>query len=222
MGSFFYLGKKINMKKITCILAITLLAITVTAQSFEGKVVYQNSFKSKVPNVSDDMFTQMMGTSLEYFYKNGNYRTTSNGTLLQWQIYSNKENKIYTKVSNSPAVFWNDGSENKDEVVSSELNKNAIEVLGHKCDELILNCKSGVQKYYYSSKFKIDPKLFEKHKFGNFYDFISKSSAVPLKIIVDNAQFTMESVASSVEQQNVDEALFTLPADATFEKNPFN
>lgn len=201
---------------------LMLLHVSAIGQNFEGKVTYQNTFKSKLPNVTDEALTQMMGTSLEYNFKNGNYRSVSNGTFLQWQLYVHKDNKLYTKFSNSPSILWNDGAVNPDEVLKSELNKNVIDILGYKCDELVLTCKSGVQKYYFNSKLKIDPKLFEKHKFGNFYDYVSKSKALPLKIIVDNVQFTMESVAASVDEQTIDDGLFVLPADATLEKNPYN
>ena len=199
-----------------------LISVTSIAQSFEGKVNYQNTFKSKIPNVTDDMLTQMMGTSLDYTMKEGNYKTTSNGTFLLWQLYVQGDNKLYTKFANSNSIFWNDGAENKDEVIKSELNKNALEILGHKCDELVLTCKSGVQKYYFTSKFKLDPKLFENHKFGNFYDYVIKSKAVPLKIIIDNVQFSMESVATFVDTKKIEDAIFRLPDGAVLEKNPYN
>lgn len=201
---------------------LMLICVTSIAQNFEGRVNYQNTFKSKIPNVTDDMLTQMMGTSLDYTIKEGNYKTTSNGTFLLWQLYVQDDNKLYTKYANSNSVFWNDGAENKDEVIKSEVNKNALEILGHNCDELVLTCKSGIQKYYFTSKFKLEPKLFENHKFGNFYDYVIKSKAVPLKITIDNVQFTMESVATSVEPQKVDATLFKLPEGAVLEKNPYN
>jgi hypothetical protein len=201
---------------------LTLCYASSIAQNFEGKVNYENTFKSKIPNVTDDMLTQMMGTTVEYNLKEGNYKTISNGTFLLWQLYVQQDNKLYTKFANSNSIFWNDGAENKDEVLKIDVNKKALEILGYKCDELVLTCKSGVQKYYFTSKFKVDPKLFENHKFGNFYEFVLKSRAVPLKISIDNVQFSMESVATSVEEQKIDDTLFKLPEDATLEKNPYN
>jgi hypothetical protein len=105
--------------------------------------------------------------------------------------------------------------------LKSELNKNVIEVLGYKCDELVLTCKSGVQKYYFNSKFKIDAKLFENHKFGNLYEYMSKAKALPLKLVIENAQFSMESVAASIEEQKINDEIFVLPTGATLEKSPY-
>lgn len=206
---------------ITIFALFTFLSVTCIAQSFEGKITYQNTYKSKVPNVTDEVFTQMMGAAIEYSYKDGNYRTTSNGTFLQWQLYVHKDNKLYTKFSNSPSILWNDGAVNPDEVLKSELNKNVIAVLGYKCDELVLTCKSGVQKYYFNSKFKIDAKLFENHRFGNLYEYMSKAKALPLKLVIENAQFSMESVATSIEEQKINDKIFVLPAGASLEKSPY-
>jgi hypothetical protein len=191
------------------------------AQNFEGKVTYQNTYKSKVPNVTDALFTEMMGTLQEYNFKGGNYRSVSNGTFLQWQLYVNKDNKLYTKFSNSPAILWNDGAVNPDSVLKTELNKGVVDILGHKCDELILTCTSGVQKYYFNSALKVDPKLFENHKFGNWSQYLSQSKALPLKMMIDNAQFSMVSVATVIQPQKIDDQFFALPADAQLQKSPF-
>jgi len=200
---------------------LTISSVVCPGQSFEGKVTYETAYKSKIPNVTDALYTEMMGKSQEYNLKNGNYRTTSNGTFLQWQLYLNKDNKLYTKFSNSASVLWNDGAVNPDSVLKTEFNKEIIDILGYKCDELILTCRSGIQKYYFNSKLKIDPKLFENHKFGNWYQYLSHSQAVPLKMILDNVQFSVVIVATAIQPQKIDDQLFLLPADAKLEKSPF-
>ena len=191
------------------------------AQSFEGKITYQNSYKSKIPTFTDEQFTAMMGGSQEFNMKGGNYQSSLNGTLVQWQVYLNKDNKIYSKLSNSPAVLWNDAALNPDSVLSAKINKNVIDILGYKCDELILTCSSGIQKYYFNSKLKIDSNLFQNFKFQNWYEYVSRANAVPLKMIIDNAQFSVESTATEVLVQKVDDALFALPPNVTLEKNPY-
>jgi hypothetical protein len=202
-------------------LFITLTTSVCVSQPFEGKITYQNSYKSKIPTVTDEVFTQMMGTTQEFNFKGGNYRSSSNGTFLQWQLYVQSDNKLYSKFSNSPSVLWNDGAVNPDSVIKTELNKNVIEIQGYKCDELILTCKSGIQKYYFSSKLQVDPKLFEKHKFGNWYDYVSKAKALPLKMMIDNPQFSLESIATNIQPQKVDDQIFKLPADTKLEKSPY-
>ena len=203
------------------LLLVFFSSVVCIAQNFEGKITYQNSFKSKIPNVTDEMFTEMMGSSWDYAIKGAKYHTAANGTLLQWQLYVPQDNKLYTKMSNSTSILWNDAAVNPDEVIKAEVNKNAATILGHSCDEVVLTCKSGVQKYYFSPKYKLDAKLFENHKYGNFYEFLSHAKAIPLKIIIDNVQFSMESVATAIQAQKVDDQRFVLPANVPLEKSPF-
>ena len=203
-----------------CLLLIFSTIVSL-GQTFEGKVTYQNTYKSKIPNVTDDLLTAMMGTSQAFNFKGGNYRSVSNGTFLQWQLYIQKDNKLYTKFSNSPSILWNDGAVNPDSVLKTELNREVLDILGYKCDELVLTCKNGVQKYYFNSKLKLDPKLFENHKFGNWYQYLSQSKAVPLKLMIDNAQFSLVSMATNIQPEKIDDQFFALPADAKLEKSPF-
>jgi hypothetical protein len=191
------------------------------SQNFEGKITYQASFKSKIPNVTDEMFTAMMGSVQDYIIKGGNYKNVANGTLFQWQTYLSKDNKIYSKLANSPSILYNEGSENKNEVIKAEVNKNAVTILGYQCDELILTCKDGVQKFYYNEKIKVDPKLFENHKYGNWYEVLTRTKSLPLKMVIDVSQFTSEMTASNVSAEKVDDKIFELPANVTVVKSPY-
>ena len=124
-------------------------------------------------------------------------------------------------MANSEAALWNDGAVNADSLIDFKVNKDVVEILGYSCDELILNCKSGVQKYYVNSKIAVDSKLYENHKFGNWYMFLEKSKSLPLKMVVDNAQFSMTSTASSVEPSELSESDFELPEDMPTAKSPY-
>jgi len=209
------------MKKTISIIFTVLISMTVFGQSFEGKILYTNSYKSKIPKMTDQQWTAMMGSTQEYLIKGGDYKSIVNGTLVQWQLYVNKDNKLYNKMSNSKTVFWNDGNTNSDSVLNVEINKGVTEILGYKCDEVILTCKSGVQKYYFNSKLSVDTKLFTNHKFGNWYDYLSKTNSLPLKSIIETAQFTMESVATEVKPMKLDTKTFELPTGIKTEKSPY-
>ena len=188
---------------------------------FEGKITYANTYKSKNMLMPSAMWNSMMGSQGEYYIKGGNYKLESNGTLNQWQLYIQSENMIYSKISSSSSIYFNEGEENKDEIHEFELNKNVLEVLGYICDEIILTCKSGVQKFYYNEEIGVDPKLFEKHKFVNWYDFVKESNALPLKRLVNSTHFTMESIATEITPMNLDDEMFKLPEGADIKKNPY-
>lgn len=209
------------MKQIIITLYLAVCSLCVFGQSFEGEIIYQNKIKSKLPNLSDEQFSAMMGSVQNYFIKGGDYKSETNGTFILWQLYINKDNKLYNKVSNSPAILWNDGAVNSDEVLSAELNRGVAEILGYKCDELILKCKSGTQKYYFSSKLPVDSKLYANHQYGNWFAYLSKANAIPLKMIIDNAQFTLESIATLVKPMQLNAAKFQLPAGVAIAKSPY-
>jgi hypothetical protein len=208
------------MKKSLIIILSVLYSLNISAQNFEGKIVYVNVIKSKNPSITDQQLIMMIGKTEEYYIKAGNYKSVNDGTLLQWQLYINADNKLYNKTSRSESILYNDCSEINDSIYKSALNKNVIEVLGYKCDELVLTCASGVQKYYFNSKFSVDPALFAKHKFGNWYDYLLKAKAVPLKSITQNQQFIMETTATSITRLKLGNNLFQLPPNTKTEKAP--
>jgi hypothetical protein len=161
-----------------------------------------------------------MGSTQEYFIKNGDYKSVTNGSFFQWQLYVNKDNKLYSKMANSETLLWNDGAANPDEILKAEVNKGVTEILGYKCDELILTCKSGTQKYYFNSKLSVDPNLFINHKFGNWYDYLVKSKSLPLKSFADNGQFSLESTVTEIKAMKLDNTFFELPANSRTMKSP--
>lgn len=209
------------MKKTFTIIIAVLTTVAVFGQTFEGKIVYANTYKNKNSKMTDQQWTSMLGSTQEYFMKGGDYKSITNGTFMLWQLYINKDNKLYNKLATSEAVLWNDCSVQGDEVLKVELNKNVTEVLGYKCDELILTCKTGVQKYYFNSQLFVDTKLFTNHKFGNWFDYLSNANALPLKYSIETAQCVVESVAIEVKPMKLDKALFELPVGVKTEKSPY-
>jgi len=208
------------MKKIFVLLLTVFIYAVSFAQPFEGEVVYRNSYKIKIAGLTDEKFTEMMGTEQQYYIKGGAYKSVINGTLVQWQLYTGKDNKLYSKMSSAEEAFWNDAETNSDEVLKATVNKGALEILGYKCDELVLTCKSGVQKYYYNAALPVDARLFMHHKFGNWYDVVKRTNALPLKMIIENEEFTLESVAIEVRKIKLEPSFFDLPAGIQTKKNP--
>ena len=205
------------MKNIFISTFILLASLNVLGQNFEGKIMYQNTFKSKNPQITDQQWADMFGPTQEFYAKGSNYKNVSNGSLLVWQVYSAKENMIYTKMGNSPSLYWNNAGENTDTILKFEIKKASVVVLGYTCDELILTCKSGLQKYYFNSKFGVDPKLYAAHTYGNFAFYLAKSKAWPLKAIIA----TLITTATEIKPMVVDANIFKLPAGAKLEKSPY-
>lgn len=209
------------MKTLLSFVAFFVLTIASFGQSFEGKIIFTNVYKSKLPNFTDDQLTAMMGSRQEYYIKDGDYKSIMDGSLVQWQLYVNRDNKLFNKMSNSETIIWNDGAVNVDEVLKAEINNAVTTIAGYTCDELILTCKSGTQKYYYSSRLAVNPELFVNHKFGNWYELVSRSKALPLKTVVENAQFNLESTASEITAEKLSKQFFELAPGVQTMKSPY-
>jgi hypothetical protein len=203
------------------VILISLLFTRAYGQTFEGKITYNNNYTSKIPNVQDQQFNSMMGTIQEYYIKGGDYKSNSNGTLIQWQLYFNKENRIYNKISSSETILWNDCAINPDSIIRIEINKDVTEILGYMCDEVILYCVSGTQKYFFNHKIAVDISLFKNHLFGNWYDFLKVSKSLPLKSIIENQQFVVVSEAKDIKEINLDGKEFLLPENVKIAKSPY-
>ena len=197
------------------------LSVFAKAQSFEGVVVYQNTYISKVPQLTDGQLTAMMGTKQEYFMKGGNYKSVFNGTFVQMQLYRQSDNKMYMKMGNENALYWTDVSVNKDEVTEFKILKNQEEILGVMCDALVLTSKDNKMTVYFNARHKIDPVLFKGHAFGNWNFIIEKTKAVPLKTLLENAQFRLTSIATEIKSTKVDDKIFDLPADVPTKPSPY-
>ena len=74
---------------------------------------------------------------------------------------------------------------------------------------------------YFNKELFLDPKLFVNHPFGNWYYFVSKSNAVPLKMEIDNAQFTMSSTAVKVSPGKLEASIFQLPEGTKVGPSPY-
>ena len=85
----------------------------------------------------------------------------------------------------------------------------------------MLTCKNGVEKYYFNSKYSVDPKLFTEHKYGNFHEFVSRSKALPLKAILESGQYVLESVAIEAKESKISDSLFNLPEKVQLVKSPY-
>jgi len=199
------------------------LIFTTTAlhAQFEGEIVYKNKYQSKIPAVSDEQLTSMLGTETRYNIKGGNYKTICNGSFLQWQLYVNKDNKLYNKFAMSESLLWNDCNANADELVKTEIRRSVLTILGYDCDEIILTGKKLTQKHYFNSKLKIDAKAFSKCKLYSFDKYTELTHAIPLKSIVELDQFTLESEAVEVKAMKLDNKFFELPADVETAPSPY-
>ncbi len=201
------------------LLPALLLCFSGSAQSFEGKITYAICIESKLPNITSEQFSQMLGNRQDYYIKGNQYKTIANGAVMQWQLYVPGENKLYSKMSTTDVIYWNDAGENKDSILSSQIIHKEDTVLGYSCDKLVLNCAGGRQEYLFNkSAASADATFYSRHRLVNWYEILKQTGALPLRYTLDNPQFTLTGTAILITPEPLEDAMFALPAGAETQK----
>lgn len=180
------------------------------AQSFEGTITYSNSYKSKSPQLKDEQLNSMMGTTQEYYIKGGDYKSVFNGSFIKMQLYKNAENKSYSLTAKSDSLYWEDYGKNKDVAIKYQIDKGKETVMGVVCDVIIVYTAKSKTYYYYNKNYAINPELFTKHQYGNWYYIISKTKALPLKTVYEDEQFILTSTAIKITPTRLEGSIFTV------------
>jgi hypothetical protein len=201
------------MKYLVLLILLSYAASTL-AQTFEGKIIYNISYKNKMLGLSNEQLSAFMGTRQEYYIAGGNYKSVSNGNVIKYQLYVSEKNKSYFLTAASDTLFWEDYSIVNDKPVNYKIVENADTVLGNPCDLLIVEAEHSNTKFYYFLKYKVDADLYKKHNYGNWYFIISKTNSLPLKIVYENEQFISTSTAIEIKEMKLDKTFFEVPKNA--------
>lgn len=208
-----------KMRTGSILFGLILLSGPAFSQYFEGKIVYENAFLSKSKSLTVGQLSALIGTKLEYFIRGGNYKTISNSQTVDVQLYDYKTNRIYNKKPSSDTLYWFNAKINTDTVVTYRFEKNADTVLGYNCDALILQTRTGNTTLYYSDSFKINNSIYKNHSYENWSFFTSKSGALPLKIVIENSVFRMESIAVEIERLKLQDDFFAIDIKTPIKKS---
>ena len=201
----------IKMKNTYLLIYFIFFSITAKAQ-FEGKITYKNSYEWKLNDgLTSAQFTAYMGDKMEYYIKEASYKFVSNGMYFNEQIYEPQLNRLYNIVDGSDTLIWIDGSINSDSVINYSIQDTDVIILGHKCKVFIIQTTQGIGRYYFSEDFKLDPKPFNNHHYGNFSMVTSKTKSPSLKIVIENKNFTLNFEATEIKKMKLNDSFFKIP-----------
>jgi len=193
--------------------------VFVYGQNFEGKIIYSNHFTSKMKNITNGQLDTIIGTMEEYFIKGGNYKLFLNGQSVKMKLYDYKTNRIYNKTFKTDTLFWFDASVNTDEVTSFEIKKNAEIILGNQCDAIVMKTRTGTSVIYYSSRYKVDSKIYRNHNYSNWAFYVTKTESLPLKTVIETSQFKMESTAVEINPMKLEAIYFDIDSEIPVKKS---
>lgn len=123
-------------------------------------------------------------------------------------MYTSIENRSYSLTAKSDSLYWEDYSKNKDAALKYEIEKSKETIMGIVCDVLIVYTAKSKTYYYYNKKYAINPELFSRHQYGNWYYIISKTKSLPLKIVYEDNQFVFTSTAIKITPRQLKDNVF--------------
>jgi hypothetical protein len=216
------------------IILFILLLITnhVFSQSFEGKLIYTNTFefiiseKMKQMGLTKEMFSEKMKNEGKWIdtliltYQQGNYHYLANSDPRSWTIYKPETNKIYIFQEGAGAdmCIVSDASVDVEHKMTGKMPvikklDSLVTVNGITCNIVRVEWKAGTYDYYYNSEqLLVDPKLFAGHIHDGWAEFLKISHALPQRIIRSAGNFVIiTSTLVKVEPSEIDSALFAIP-----------
>jgi len=198
------------MRPIFFLLCFLFGSLFAHAQYFEGKVIYRTIATSKTPGLSDSALGALTGNEEVYYIKGGFYQSTTNGAGFSMQQYDHRTNRLYFKKPDVDTVYWLDAGKSSEKPISYEMREDAETVLGKRCDALVVQTEGGTTVFYFSQRYKIDPAMFQKHLYGGWAFYVSKAGALPLKTVIDNDKFHLESTATEVLSLELKDGFFEI------------
>ncbi len=178
-----------NNKIFTFFIILIFITFSVNSQnkeSFEGIVIYENVFKSKVDSISDNHFENAYGKQTKYVLaKNGDYINLFKGSYITIQLYKKQEDIIYTLLTGRDTIFYNRTNKKTDSISNFKQTKNQEMVLDKNCNEITFETSTSKYKYYYNNDYFIDPMLYSNHYLGSWNQIVKKTKSFPMKVILE-------------------------------------
>lgn len=212
-------------KYIICFISlISTIALSQNNDSFEGIIIYENFFKSKIDSIKDSDFENAYGKQTKYMIsKNGDYINLFKGSYITIQLFKNEQNKIYTALNGNDTIVYNKTNDKTyHEPISISKTDNEEICLDKLCNEIVFNTSGAKYKYYYNTDYFVDPKLYTDHYLGNWNQIINLTQSFPIKVILETDSFIMTSVAINIKEGSINQNLFNLPLDTPIKQAESN
>ena len=195
------------MNKIIIICLLFLSLTGAIGQSFNGSITYHIKYESKNPQITNDMLNTYMGDTIQYFISGNKYYSEANGMMVQQFLYDGDENKIYQNINGTVSII--DASVPDSLTYQySELVNSDVTVLGKITRTITVTTEMGKSDYYFIEDVKVDPDLFQHHRFQNWNELIRKTKSITIKYRLEYLDFVINATAVSINVGNFSEIFF--------------
>ena len=197
-----------------------------TRQSFEGKITYKISIelKDNIPTEYSTILRDKFGdTMVSYHSSIGTIKrvflnTASDGYGYDYQIYSHKENRFYSKDRAKDTLYYFNATFNSIKLKNVETQSNYSDIILDQPVKSIIYTGISLADsqlvtitYKYSGTPYINPKLYLQWKDFFTNEFFQESKSPYLEYILDTQIFTIKVQAIDIKEQDVDNTIFHVP-----------
>jgi len=220
------------MKKYTLTLCLFIITISLSAQSFEGYVIYKMEMNNPFPGaISEEQFQEMLkqqfgekGFGIQKIYYKGNryFTELDAGTQTGFQLYDPAEKLLYSWQAESDTAVTVITTKYIDKVKEVSDSDEEAKILDIDCKAKLMKTSFGEMKIWYNNDFlKMEPNLYEDHVYGNFSVMLEVAGSLPLKIEMTGMAPVVLTIME-YKAEPVSDDLFKLPDFKVVIANPVN
>jgi hypothetical protein len=201
---------------------VVVFGSVVSAQSFEGVIVYQTKlYNPDTQNISDSVWNSSILEELgldgsmkqTYYYKKSNYlieietKKTSG-----YQLFVPRRSMIYSWERNSDTAVAVNAAKSIDIVREVKELEGTETIAGVLCRKLLITTNFGEIIVWYNPDYLVtDPFLFREHHYNQWETILSHTRAIPFRIEQKNGMLHAVQTLVSFESKAINDSKFNLP-----------
>lgn len=200
---------------IISLVILTLFSCT-NKKSFEGQIIYTNSFTPLNKNITKEYLKERYGDTVIISIKDGFYKheyNSQNEDGIKSLTYNPHSNKAYIKNNNSDTLLWYFCHSTPRKLFNVKEDTISTNILGYKCNKVVF--ESAFQRdnlnynistsFLYNKSYYVDPKLYENHGEGFLNMYFNKTSSMYLEYIyTEHETFERRQKAIKIIPKEVD------------------
>lgn len=174
---------------------------------FEGTIQFSFSQAAK------SEYGKTSETYLSFIKMGCNKQVYNNSSHIEWFMYLDKPNRLYCKLPQKDTIFYFDCSKEDRNLKIKKIYKLSQKknILGHDCNQLIVESTMGKETYYYSPQLKLNPQYFSRYRLWGRNVVCQNAQSVFLETSSDNGSIIEIHKATKIDRKKIDDRTFELP-----------
>ena len=172
---------------------------------FEGIIKYKYDFIVKNDKVSGDRLKDFFGSSIEFYFKEGNFLERYDKGVLKEQLYRKKDNRLYFRNVNSDTLLYTNAALPGKQIIKTEINLDKDTVLGIVCHELKIDYDDYKFTLYFNRDYTIDSDWYNDFKRNGKDVYTRLIKSIYLKFKLEYKDFILIGTATEINRKKIDD-----------------